>query len=88
MGERLDSFHGDPGQSHWRAAAWLLAFALPLATGIAYLALQDGLWWWLIGVAGIPLFLLVISRQEWLDRTGDEPEPPSGGMTDGPWGPP
>ena len=88
MGERTDAFHGDPRRRHWRVTAWLLALALPLATGIAYLTTQGDPWWWLINVAGIPLVFLVVSRQEWLQRTRGESEPLDAGISDGPWTPP
>ena len=68
----------------WTRVAWVAAFALAIAGGVLYLVVDSDAMWWIGGLMGAPLIVLVVSRADRLGEAGDR----SGAWFDGPWGPP
>jgi hypothetical protein len=68
----------------WTRVAWVAAFALAIAGGVLYLVVDSDAMWWIGGLMGGPLVVLVVRRADRLGEAGDR----SGARFDGPWGPP
>jgi hypothetical protein len=69
--DRLDAW----GETFWspekrrlRLAIWISAFALAALGGVLYLVFGTSVWWWIGSAVGVPLFLLITSRQSWLEE--------------------
>jgi hypothetical protein len=76
-----EAFSRWPKQRQWIAIAF--AFALTVAGGAIYVVFPGGVSWWLCGLPGIPLVLLVL----WLAEDSEsQPGSGTGGFGgDGPW---
>lgn len=68
---------------------WIAALVIAPLGGIAYLLWPNEQWWNYGPLTVAPLVALAAEREgRNREQRGEEPEPWSGGIGDGPWGPP
>ena len=68
---------------------WVAVIALTATGGVLYLVFETSAWWWMGSLASLPLWYLVITRQERLEKESGGRGSAYGGFDDGtPFGPP